>query len=149
MIAATTVYSKFLSQVKEYDWVTEADISVAKSSWIKLLNTAIFNFIRPDIDLTMTYNEEEEEWYFDEDITQNEIEVLASGMRSTWVAQLLADIDNLRLDYNEQDWNQSSKANYLKALKTTVDYLDAKFEKDLNTYHRKAFDFGTLVGKDQ
>lgn len=139
------VYDAFLSKVEADDWMTTEYWDIVKKDWKMLLNGAIMRFRYPRVSLD--YDEDTEE--FEEELTNDEIQVLASYMKLEWVSRCVATWDNIRALYSDKDF---SAANFLDKLNATQAQCaaDARYLIDLydrSTRYKPSSIFGGLAGK--
>lgn len=57
-----------------------------------------------------------EQSYFDEDLTSEEINILAILMMESWVQRQVTSIENTRMKYSGSDFKMTSQANHLSKL---------------------------------
>ena len=97
----------------------------------QLLINAIPKFEFPRIDITLYHEEEEVNsqgeliFYkvFDNDLTQEEQNILATYMVSSWIDQQLASVELTRMKYSGSDFKFTSQANHMqKLLQLKKDY---------------------------
>lgn len=89
---------------------------------------------------------EHDEFGFTENLTQEEIQVLANFMKVEWLNRCIMTWENVKPLYTERDFSQ---ANLLDKLQKTLEYEVAKAEKAESTYYRsikgKPFHFRKLA----
>ena len=128
------VYDSFLSKITDdmYLELTELDTFRMLE---QLLLSAIEKFEFPRIDLTdytlleISNNEEEDDTikyeggYFNNQLTHEEINILAVYMIVEWLSQQLASVENTRMKYSGSDFKFTSQANHMqKLLQMKKDY---------------------------
>lgn len=127
------VYDSFLSKITDdmYLELTELDTFRMLE---QLLLSAIEKFEFPRIDLTdytlleISNNEEDdtikyEGGYFNNQLTHEEINILAVYMIVEWLSQQLASVENTRMKYSGSDFKFTSQANHMqKLLQLKKDY---------------------------
>lgn len=128
------VYDSFLSKITDdmYLELTELDTFRMLE---QLLLSAIEKFEFPRIDLTdytlleISNNEEEDDTikyeggYFNNQLTHEEINILAVYMIVEWLSQQLASVENTRMKYSGSDFKFTSQANHMqKLLQLKKDY---------------------------
>ena len=109
MTAFDTVYNCFLGKITDdmyLEW-TEED---TKKDLKNILLDAIPGFEFPRIPLTHTNNS------FNEDLTEEEVNILAVLMLNSWVQRQLTSIENTRMKYSGSDFKFTSQANHLSKL---------------------------------
>lgn len=139
------VYDCFLSKVETDDWMTTEYLDIVKKDWKMLMDSAIMYFRYPHISLD--YDEAAET--FNEDLTNDEIQILASFMKLEWVSRCVNTWDNIRHLYSSKDFSQ---ANHLdKMLKDQEqckkDCLFLLDRYDRATQYKPSAIFGKLAGK--
>ena len=145
------VYDSFLSKITDdmYLELTELDTFRMLE---QLLLSAIEKFEFPRIDLTdytlleISNNEEEDDTikyeggYFNNQLTHEEINILAVYMIVEWLSQQLASIENTRMKYSGSDFKFTSQANHMqKLLQLKKDYEREGFHLQ-RLYKRRAPD---------
>jgi hypothetical protein len=145
------VYDSFLSKITDdmYLELTELDTFRMLE---QLLLSAIEKFEFPRIDLTdytlleTSGNEEEDDTikyeggYFNNQLTHEEINILAVYMIVEWLSQQLASIENTRMKYSGSDFKFTSQANHMqKLLQLKKDYEREGFHLQ-RLYKRRAPD---------
>lgn len=92
------VYDCFLSKIEADDWMLTDEISMeVKADWKMLLNAAIMQFRYPHVSLK--YDDYSEE--FEEELSNDEIQILAYLMKLEWMRRCLATWDNIRQLYSD------------------------------------------------
>lgn len=84
------VYDAFLAKVEADDWMMNEYWDEVEKDWRQILDQAIFQFRYSRISLE--HNDTE----FDNELTNDEIQVLANLMKLEWVRRCVATWDNLR-----------------------------------------------------
>lgn len=138
------VYDAFLAKIEADDWMLENLTSEdVMEDWRMLLNAAIFQFRYPRISL------ENDGTSFEEDLTNDEIQMLSNLMKLEWERRCLAVWDNIRQLYNSRDYSQ---ANFLDKINKTVAQTQDECRLMMDRYGRAANYkpnkiFGQLAGK--
>jgi hypothetical protein len=131
MTPSSKVYNAFLRQITDdmYMELTKEDTMKMLS---ELLDSAIswFEFPRKSLDVEIPDEEEddEEDFYFVNDLTDEEIKILATYMVQEWIGQQLASVENIRMKYSGSDFKLTSQANHM-----------AKLQSLQKEYERKGF----------
>ena len=131
MTPSSKVYNAFLRQITDdmYMELTKEDTMKMLS---ELLDSAIswFEFPRQSLDVEVPDEEEddEEDFYFVNDLTDEEIKILATYMVQEWLGQQLASVENVRMKYSGSDFKFTSQANHM-----------AKLQSLQKEYERKGF----------
>ena len=131
-----------LTAIDGGDEATEA-LELAKKDWRMILDAAIFQFRYPRVSLDI-----EEEAFID-DLSNDEIQVLAKLMKLEWARRCVATWDNLRQLYSDKDFSQ---ANFLDKLNNTENEMENECRLALDRYGRAVQYkpnkvFGKLAGK--
>ena len=108
------IYNKFLTKITDdmyfSDTYTEDDTLADLKN---LLLDSIPNFVFPRFKL---FNYDEEQEVYNEELTAEEINILAILMVISWFGRQEASIDVTRMIYTGPDFNASSQANQLNQL---------------------------------
>lgn len=141
----TSVFDAFLGKIDEDQWIQTEDIDVLTQDWMILLDAAIFNFKYPRVPLD--YDKETKQ--FTNDLTNDEIQILANLMKFEWLSRCIDTWDNIRFLYSDKDFSQANfldKLNdrYLTLKQTNKQLLD-KYNREVNYKPNKIFQ--QLAGK--
>ena len=139
-----SVYDSFLASVTADDWMLEEDMSVIKQDWLMLLNKAIDRFERPHISLQINESGDA----FIEDLTSQEIQLLARYMKLEWLNRCIADWRQIKQLYSNKDFSQANHLDKLLKLQRSVEFDCFKAQRRYRrAYEGKVFDFGQLAGR--
>ena len=137
------VYNSFFSKITD-DMYMELDKTQTESMVAELLVNALPWFEFPKQDIT-DYDENG----FNVDLTQEEINIIATYMIVGWLDQQLASVENTRMKYSGSDFKFTSQANHMqKLLQLKKDYERTGFHlqrlykrrtKDSNGIQRSTF----------
>lgn len=84
--------------------------------------------------------------HFTQDLTQEEVNIIATYMIVEWLGQQLANIENVRMKYTGTDFKMSSQANHLsKILSLKKDYEREGFHLQRLYKRRAVNDEGKIV----
>ena len=96
------VYDAFLARITADEWTLEEELAIVERDWQELLQMAIFRFKYPRIslDIEEINSEESEEedtphlkgYQFINDLTNDEIQLLALYMKHEWVKRCIAKV---------------------------------------------------------
>ena len=75
--------------------------------------------------------------YFEENLTQEEILILAKIMLNTWLQRQITSIENTRMKYSGADFKMTSQANHLSKLITLQDKVKQQIHHFQRLYHRR------------
>jgi hypothetical protein len=139
------VYDFLLAKTDAKEWAWSEDIELLQSDWKMLLRMAIQDFLFPRISLEF---EEDEEGNvgFKEELTDAEIQVLATYMKHEWLKRSITNWKNIEMLYHDKDFKISGKASHLNALINLEAVYDEECKKMANKYSRRIFDYTTLAG---
>ena len=107
------VYDAFLARITADEWTLEEELAIVERDWQELLKMAIFRFKYPRVSLEVEeiQNGEEEfndnsetlkTYQFVEDLTNDEIQLLALYMKHEWVKRCIASWENIRQLYSSK-----------------------------------------------
>lgn len=152
------IYDSFLSKVTD-DMFLELTELDTFNLLEELLISAIYKFEFPRVDLTAfeeNYIEEQSCYcgvetdyypgaaivfsggYFKSELTQEEVNILATYMVVEWLGQQLASVENTRMKYSGSDFKFTSQANHMqKLLQLKKDYEREGFHLQ-RLYKRRA-----------
>lgn len=118
------IYSKFLSKATD-DMYLELSEQETQALLEELLIDALPWFEFPRVDV-MAFDDELKE--FDNELSQEEINIIATYMVVEWVGQQLANVENVRMKYSGQDFKFTSQANHLaKLVQLKKEYIQEGF----------------------
>lgn len=131
MTPSSKVYNAFLRQITD-DMFMELTKEDTMKMLSELLDSAIpwFEFPRQSLDVEVPEDkdDDEEDFYFINDLTEEEVKILATYMVQEWIGQQLASIENIRMKYSGSDFKLTSQANHM-----------AKLQSLQKEYERKGF----------
>lgn len=107
------IYDAFLARITADEWTLEEELAIVERDWQELLKMAIFRFKYPRVSLEVEeiQNGEEEfndnsetlkTYQFVEDLTNDEIQLLALYMKHEWVKRCIASWENIRQLYSSK-----------------------------------------------
>lgn len=147
MTTLMNVYEAFLSKVNEDDWshcFSEEDLEWFLKDWRAFLNSALpyFKFPRCSVEI-----DEENQSFKDTNMSQAEIQVIATYMKYEWLKRTIDSWENIKTQYDEKDFSQAN------LLKTFITLKDQVFEEAAHLermYYRspnkKPFHYNRLAG---
>jgi len=127
MTGYSKVYKKFLSKITD-DMYMELNEDETKALLKELLEDAIhwFEFPRKPLDTEQPDDPDDcEDRYFTFDLTDEEINILATYMVVEWMGQQLATIELIRQKYSGADFKLTSQAAHL----SKVQSLQKEYER--------------------
>lgn len=142
------VYDAFLARITADEWTLEEEMSIVQRDWQELLKIAIFRFKYPRISLE-TYIDEEDKFYFLNDLTNDEIQLLALYMKHEWLKRCITSWENIRQLYSSKDFSQANHLDKLIKLEaaTALEIHKAEGIYDRSRYKIPADLFKKLAGK--
>jgi len=143
MTSIYAVYDAFLSKMQEDEWLHWTDEEI-EQDWRSLLDAAIPWFKFPRVSLEI----DEDGYFVDEEITNMEVQILATYMKCEWLNREILTWENVKPLYVERDFSQANLIDKLKSLLEREEYKALKLER---VYYRsrkgKPFDFRKLAGE--
>lgn len=139
MTSTQVVYDAFLSKVLEDEWNywTEDEL---QSDWRSLLNAAIPYFKFPRVSLEI------QDDFFIDDLTNEEIQILATYMKCEWLNRTILTWENIKPLYVERDFSQANLIDKLIKLKEEEEYKALKLERIYyRSRNKKPFDYTLLA----
>ena len=139
------VYDAFLSKIEADDWMLTEEENVVTEDWRMLLNAAIMQFRYPRVSLDY----DRDSAIFTDDLSNDEIQILANLMKLEWIRRCISTWDNIRQLYSDKDFSQ---ANFLDKLNKTGEQVRDECRLMLDRYGRSTKYkpsklFGKLAGK--
>ena len=124
------VYDAFLARITADEWTLEEELAIVERDWQELLQMAIFRFKYPriNLDIEEINSEESEEedtphlkgYQFINDLTNDEIQLLALYMKHEWVKRCIASWENIRQLYADKDFSQANHLDKLNKLEVAI-----------------------------
>ena len=153
-----TVYEAFLSRITADEWTLEEELAIVERDWRELLQIAIFRFKYPRIGLELeevpTMLEIPSDnvapvYQFVNDLTNDEIQLLALYMKHEWVKRCIASWENIRQLYADKDFSQANHLDKLNKLEAAIELEVHRAEGiyDRSRSKRPASIFRHLAGK--
>lgn len=143
------VYDAFLARITADEWTLEEELAIVERDWQALLNMAIFRFKYPRITLE-TEEIEPGSFQFVNDLTNDEIQLLALYMKHEWIKRCIASWENIRQLYADSDFSQANHLDKLNNLQEAVELEVHRAEGiyDRSRHKRPADLFKKLAGKN-
>ena len=150
------VYDAFLARITADEWTLEEELAIVERDWQELLKMAIARFKYPRVSLEIEQldqvdNETQLALYqFTEDLTNDEIQLLAVYMKHEWIKRCIASWENIRQLYTSKDFSQANHLDKLNDLESKVALEVRKYEGvyDRSRGHGPASIFRKLAGKN-
>lgn len=89
------VYEAFLARITADEWTLEEELAIVERDWRELLKMAIFRFKYPRVGLDIEEGDGGIEQFANE-LTNDEIQVLALYMKHEWIKRCIASWENIR-----------------------------------------------------
>ena len=141
MASVYDVYDAFLPKMLEDEWLNWTD-EEREYDWRSLLDAAIPYFKFPRVSLEIVDDE-----FVDENISNEEIQILATYMKCEWLNRTILTWENVKPLYVERDFSQANLIDKLKQLLEREEYKALKLER---IYYRsrkkKPFEYSKLAG---
>ena len=135
------VYDAFLAKMLEDEWVNW-DLEDIEEDWKSLLKGALPWFKFPRVSLEFDENEE----HFEDDLSNEEIQILATYMKCEWLNRTILTWENVKPLYEERDFSQANlidKFNQmLAAEKKNAARLEAVYYRSIK---RKPFGYRQMA----
>jgi hypothetical protein len=156
--SVTKVYDAFLARITADEWTLEEELAIVERDWQELLKMAIFRFKYPRVDLEIEAispaAEDKDQlvrYQFKNDLTNDEIQILAMLMKHEWIKRCIASWENVRQLYSDKDIS-FSQANFLDKLNNLESAVSLEIHKAMGIYDRSrgkspAEKFRKLAGK--
>lgn len=149
------IYDAFLGRITADEWTLEEELAIVERDWQELLRIAIFRFKYPRVSLEVEKLDEEDgetslhRYQFVNDLTNDEIQLLALYMKHEWVKRCVASWENIRQLYADKDFSQANHLDKLNKLETAIALEVHKAEGiyDRSRSKRPADLFKKLAGK--
>lgn len=125
-----SIYSSFLSKISDIYLASLSDADLIEQL-LKFLNASIPKFKKCKKDLSQRDDALNQ---FDEDLSDEEIEMLANLMVIEWLRPQINNLELLKQSLGSRDFNLFSQANHLKELQTLRKDTQAEIGKLLVDY---------------
>ena len=135
------VYDAFLTKLLEDEWLNCEEEEI-KADWKELLNGAIPFYKFPRVCLEIDGDN------FKEDLSNEEIQILANYMKCEWLNRTILTWENVKPLYEERDFSQANLLDKFNDLLVKEEKKAAKLEA---IYYRsvkgKPFNYSRLAGE--
>ena len=154
------VYDAFLARITADEWTLEEELAIVERDWQELLKMAIARFKYPRVSLEfeeVSATEVSEMapqlkiYQFTNDLTNAEIQVLATYMKHEWIKRCVASWEHIGQLYTSKDFsaaNHLDKLNDMEA-RVALECEGAKDDYDKSRGNAPADVFRKLAGKKQ
>ena len=145
MTQLQVVYDAFLGKMLEDEWMNW-DLEDIEVDWRVLLNAALPWFKFPRVSLDIIVDEEDDEEKFEADLSNEEIQIIATYMKCEWLNRTILTWENVKPLYEERDFSQANlldKFNeMLAAEKKNAARLEAVYYRSIK---RKPFEYRQMA----
>ena len=145
MTQLQVVYDAFLGKMLEDEWMNW-DLEDIEADWRVLLNAALPWFKFPRVSLNIVVDEEDDEEKFEADLSNEEIQIIATYMKCEWLNRTILTWENVKPLYEERDFSQANlldKFNeMLAAEKKNAARLEAVYYRSIK---RKPFEYRQMA----
>lgn len=107
MTNAQVIYDAFLSKQLDDEW-ENWDMEEINEDWKSLLMGAIPQFKFPRTSLDFVVDGDTGEINFNEDLSNEEIQILATYMKCEWLNRTILTWENVKPLYDERDFSQAN-----------------------------------------
>lgn len=141
MVPIQAVYDAFLGKLLEDEWLNWSEDEI-EMDWRSLFDAAVPYFKFPRVSLEVKNDN-----FVDENITNKEIQIIATYMKCEWLNRTILTWENVKPLYIERDFSQ---ANLIDKLRILLEKEEKKASKLESLYYRSIngspFDYTQLVG---
>lgn len=141
MVPIQAVYDAFLGKLLEDEWLNWSEDEI-EMDWRSLFDAAVPYFKFPRVSLEVKNDN-----FVDENITNKEIQIIATYMKCEWLNRTILTWENVKPLYVERDFSQ---ANLIDKLRILLEKEEKKASKLESLYYRSIngspFDYTQLVG---
>lgn len=142
MTSFDTVYTAFLSKILDDEWENWLEEEV-QDDLFTLLQNAIARFKFPRVSLAYT------EEGFTDDLTNDEIQILATYMKCAWLDRNILTWENVKPLYVERDFSQANLLSKFRELLETEQSNAARLEANYyRSVNKKSYDYTVLAKQD-
>lgn len=139
MTSFSKVYDAFLSKILEDEWEDWSEDEL-KEDLVTLLKGAMVRFKFPRVSL------EYEEDSFVADLSDEEIQILASYMKCEWLNRTILTWENVKPLYEERDFSQANLLDKFNAMLAAEQKNAAKLESIYyRSVNKKPFNYRDLA----
>ena len=129
MTELETIFEEFKDKITDYD-LAEYKSSLQEEVCLSYLKKAVARFKRICKSDLNGLNE----FGFEDDLSDEEIDILTEWMVYFWLKPIRNDIDNMRSVLNTKDFSQISPANLLTAINTVYEDSRKRARSLMNEY---------------
>lgn len=137
MVSFETLYNQFLSSISSYTLIQLSDDEI-QAELYNLVNRAVGAFKFPKISLSSTFNSQQYQYYFDNSVSQKELNVLIALMKVYWVEYQISKEELLQNQYYDDNIRTFSTANLLAQ-------LNRMYENFVNAAIKAEYDYSRIA----
>ena len=145
MTNAQVIYDAFLSKQLDDEW-ENWDMEEINEDWKSLLMSAVSWFKFPRVSLDFVTDEDTGEVNFNEDLSNEEIQILATYMKCEWLNRTILTWENVKPLYDERDFSQANLIDKFRQMlemeKKNAARLEAIYYRAIK---RKPFDYTKMA----
>ena len=145
MTNAQVIYDAFLSKQLDDEW-ENWDMEEINEDWKTLLMGAVSWFKFPRVSLDFVTDEDTGEVNFNEDLSNEEIQILATYMKCEWLNRTILTWENVKPLYDERDFSQANLIDKFRQMlemeKKNAARLEAIYYRAIK---RKPFDYTKMA----
>ena len=152
------VYDAFLARITADEWTLEEELAIVERDWQELLKMAIARFKYPRVNLEIEEVAPADEneaspqlkiYQFKNELTNAEIQVLATYMKHEWIKRCIADINHISMLYTSKDFSAANHIDKLNDLEKSIaaECVDMKDAYDKSVGNIPSDIFSQLAGK--
>ena len=135
MVSFEILYNQFLSSISSYTLAQMRDDEI-QAELFNLAQRAIATFKFPKVDLSYSLNEADYMYYFNNEVTQRELNVILSYMKVEWIAFQISIEERVQNQYYDDNVRTFSAGNLLAQLNRMYENFLAKAKLDEYNYGR-------------
>ena len=139
------VYDAFLSKMLDDEWSVWEEEDM-QEDWKSILKGALPWFKFPRVSLEIITDEETGKEKFEEDLSNEEIQILATYMKCEWLNRTILTWENVKPLYDERDFSQANLIDKFNQMlvqeKKNAAKLEAVYYRSIK---RKPFDYTQMA----
>lgn len=141
MTTYDTIIEMFTSKISEYDWFNKTDVE--KDEIIeKYMVSTCAKFRTCQIDLS---DRDDVLRQFNNDLTDEIIDIIVTGMITEWIKPKLYNSDNLKSFLNTKDFNIAYKPQTLTQIRETYNECRLEFKSMVRNYSYNHNDINEVI----
>ena len=145
MVSFEKLYDAFLSTISSYTLSQMSDDDV-RAELFNIASNAITRFKFPKVSLSYSLNELEGKYYFDNNVTQKELNVIIAHMKVVWLEFQISKEQRFQMQYYDNNVKTFSMGNILAQLNRMYENF-VKQAKDIEyNYGRVNINGGSTIG---